>query len=175
MATPFLSEIRFFSFSFPPKGWALCNGQTLPINQNDALFSLIGTFFGGDGVTNFLLPNLQGQVPINAGTDPFGEGFSVGQRGGEVDHTLILTEIPSHAHTTQAAAVAAAVSSPSGAAPAEPVNVGAIYGPANANNPPTMAPQSIANAGGSQPHTNLQPLLVINMCIALQGIFPSRD
>ena len=174
MGTPYLSEIRLFSFNFPPKGWAFCNGQTLAINQNTALFALLGTTFGGNGTTTFLLPNLQGQVPIHQGTDPSGNPYVEGQFSGEVSHTLTISEMPAHVHTLMASNATATATSPQASVPAQPVaNVGAIYGPASA--PTTMAPQAIANAGGSQPHTNMQPYLVLTACIALVGVFPSRN
>jgi len=169
-----LSEIRLVSFNFPPKGWAFCNGQTLAINQNQALFSLLGTNFGGNGQTTFALPNLQGRAPVHTGTDPFGNSYVMGQQSGEVNHTLLLTEMPQHVHTLIASNATANANSPAAAVPAEPVAaVGAIYGPVTAST--TMAPQAIANTGGSQPHSNMQPYLVVSACIALNGIFPSRN
>ena len=174
MGTPYLSEIRFMAFNFAPKGWAFCNGQTMAINQNQALFALVGTTYGGNGTTTFKLPNLQGQVPIHQGTDPSGNPYVMGQTAGEVAHTVTISEMAAHVHTTNASNAAATAPSPQGTVPAQPVtNVGAIYGPASA--PTTMAPQAIANAGGSQPHTNVQPYLVLSACIALVGIFPSRN
>jgi len=169
----YVSEIKIFSFNFAPRAWALCNGQTLPINQNQVLFSLLGTTYGGNGVTTFMLPNLQGRVPISMGRDPFGNTYSEGQAAGQASHTLLATEIPAHTHTMQASAVAATQNSPTTNSPAEPVAaVGNIYGPASPA--VTMAPQAVANAGGSQPHDNMQPYLVLNMCISLQGTFPTR-
>ena len=174
MGTPYLSEIRFMAFNFPPKGWAFCNGQTMSIQQNAALFSLMGTTYGGNGTTTFKLPNLQGQVPIHQGTDPSGNPYVMGQATGEVAHTVLISEMPAHIHTMRASNAAATVAAPTACVPAQPVtNVGAIYGPASS--PTTMAPQAIANTGGSQPHTNLQPYLVLTACIALAGIFPSRN
>jgi len=174
MATPFLSEIRLVSFNFPPKGWAICNGQLLPINQNQALFSLLGTTYGGDGRVTFALPNLQGRVPMQNGVDTFANSYTLGQSAGEASHTLTIQELPQHVHTLRASSAAANSNSPVNAAPAQPTGaVGAVYGPATALT--TMAPQAIANTGGSQPHNNLQPYLVINFCIALTGIFPSQN
>jgi microcystin-dependent protein len=166
MSTPFLAEIRMMSFGFPPKGWAFCNGQLLPINQNQALFSLLGTTFGGNGQTNFALPNLQGRTAIHNGLS-----FSRGEAGGEIAHTLIQTEMPSHVHFVQASTTdgdqpvgATAVFAGSGAQP--------CYGaPTSLTN---LIPGSVSNVGGSQPHLNMQPYLTINFCIALQGIFPSQ-
>src|SRR5687767_14237356 len=158
MAEPFLSEIRIFSFSFAPKGWALCNGQLLPINQNQALFSLLGTMYGGDGQTNFALPNLQGRTPIHVGN-----GHIQGETAGEISHTLIASEMPAHNHMLMA----------STDTPATPITTGnalagaGIFGPLA--NPVAMQPGTIANAGGSQPHQNMQPFLTLSFCIALQG------
>jgi len=166
MAEPFLSEIRIMSFGFPPKGWALCNGQLLPINQNQALFSLLGTTYGGDGRVNFGLPNLQGRAPIHMGS-----GHTLGEKGGEQGHTLSISEIPTHTHVLQA-------TSNTGT---QPVPVGALSGVAPEqpylppdNNLTALNPATVANVGGSQAHVNMQPYLVLNFCIALQGIFPSQ-
>ena len=165
MAEPFLSEIRIMSFGFPPKGWALCNGQLLPINQNQGLFSLLGTTYGGDGRVNFALPNLQGNVPIHMGS-----GFTLGQKGGEQAHTLSQAELPTHLHSLMAADNPAAVNAAT--------NTSYLGQVANtytaASNLTPMAPSEIANIGGSQPHLNMQPFLVLNFSIALQGIFPSQ-
>ncbi|MEO5714171.1 MAG: tail fiber protein [Luteolibacter sp.] len=166
MAEPFLAEIRIMSFSFPPKGWAMCNGQLLPINQNQALFSLLGTTFGGDGRVNFALPNNQGRTPIH-----FGNGYTLGQQGGEQAHTLSISEIPTHIHQVMATSDAATVSVPSNTVRLASVNNG--YTPAA--NLVSMAPQAVTNAGGSQAHLNMQPFLTLNFCIALQGIFPSQN
>lgn len=172
MAEPFLSEIRIFSFNFPPKGWAFCNGQLLPINQNQALFSLLGTTYGGNGQTNFALPNLQGKAPIH-----FGSSFTLGETAGEIAHTLSLQEMPAHVHTLNSnlAVVGANTNATQGAAAG---NYWANTGKANwSTSPPNAAMHgsAVANVGGSQPHTNMQPYLVLNFCIALQGIFPSRN
>lgn len=165
MATPYLSEIRIFSFNFPPKGWALCNGQLLPINQNQALFSLLGTTYGGNGTTNFALPNLQGMVPIHQGN-----GFALGQTGGEQNHTLIASEMPQHTHPASASSNVA--------------NQGVATNNfwANGNQPAyavspdgLMSSAAVSSVGGSQPHNNMPPYLVLTICIALQGIFPSRN
>src|SRR5712691_1105882 len=155
MAEPFLSEIRIFSFNYAPKGWALCNGQLLPINQNQALFSLLGTTFGGDGRVNFALPNLQGQTPIHVGN-----GFTLGEKGGQQAHTHVLSG-----------------TSTNGTSPIPPGNLmaptpsQAYHAPDNALS--AFAPQAISNTGGSQAHLNMQPFLTLNFSIALQGIFPS--
>jgi microcystin-dependent protein len=165
MSTPFLGEIKIVSFGFAPKGWAFCNGQTLPINQNQALFSLLGTFYGGNGTSTFQLPNLQASMPIH-----LGNGFSQGQIGGEVNHTLITNEIPLHTHTAQGVGSNASSSSATG-------NTWAVTEEdAYAATPNTsMSPAAAASAGGSQPHPNMPPYLVLNFVIALQGIFPSRN
>jgi len=167
MAEPFLSEIRLMSFEFAPKGWALCNGQLLPINQNQALFSLLGTTFGGDGRVNFALPDLRGRVPIHVGS-----GHTLGERGGEQAHTLTIAEIPTHTHVLQASPSNGSVPVPQGAllASAAP---SALYGA-----PESLAalnPGSVTNVGGSQAHLNMQPFLTLSFCIALQGIFPSPN
>ncbi len=164
MSEPFLSEIRLMSFNFAPKGWALCNGQLLPINQNQALFSLLGTTFGGDGRTNFALPNLQGRVPMS-----MGNGHSLGERGGEEGHTLLQAEMPQHNHLANATNTNGST----------PLNSGNYLGAFNngytgINNPTTLNPQTVGNVGGSQAHQNMQPFLTINFSIALQGIFPSQ-
>jgi microcystin-dependent protein len=166
MAEPFLSEIRIMSFVFPPKGWALCNGQLLPINQNQALFSLLGTTYGGDGRVNFGLPNLQSRVPIHMGS-----GHTLGERGGEQAHTLSIAEIPTHVHALEA-------TSTDGAAILATSNLLArsvtqIY-TAQITNLATMSAGTIATTGGSQAHLNMQPFLTLSFCIALQGIFPSQ-
>jgi microcystin-dependent protein len=167
MAEPFLSEIRIMSFGFPPKGWALCDGQLLPINQNQALFSLLGTTYGGDGRVNFGLPNLQGRAPIH-----FGGGHTLGERGGEQAHTLSISEIPTHTHTAKASPQSdnTNVAVPTGNFLASPLSQ--TYTPPAAL--ATMNPTTIANVGGSQAHLNMQPFLVLNFSIALQGIFPSQ-
>lgn len=166
MAEPFLSEIRMMSFVFPPRGWALCNGQLLPINQNQALFSLLGTTFGGDGRTNFALPDLRGRVPIHVGSS-----HTLGERGGEQAHTLSIAEIPTHLHQLQASSSTATTSTPTTATVASASSGSALYGAAS--NLVAMAPNALANVGGSQAHLNMQPFLTLSFCIALQGIFPS--
>ena len=165
MATPFLGEIKIMSFNFPPKGWALCNGQLLPINQNQALFSLLGTMYGGNGQTTFALPNLQGRVPLHRSAV-----YVQGQIGGETSHTLALPEMPQHTH-----ALAASIAMPDSASPTNKyfaaIGTNAYSGAPNA----LMTPATAGSAGGSQPHENMAPYLVLNFCIALQGIFPSRN
>jgi microcystin-dependent protein len=167
MATPFLSEIRIMSFVFAPKGWALCNGQLLPINQNQALFSLLGTTFGGDGRVNFALPDLRGRVPIHVGS-----GHTLGERGGEQAHTLSIAELPVHTHVAQASSATGNSFVPTSNLLAKVEGVDA-YAPAA--NLVAMMPGTITNAGGSQAHLNMQPFLTLSFCIALQGIFPSPN
>jgi microcystin-dependent protein len=170
MAEPFLSEIRIMSFNFAPKGWALCNGQLLPINQNQALFSLLGTTYGGDGRVNFALPDLRGRVPIHVG-----HGHTLGERAGEEAHTLSTPEMPTHTHLAKATTAQADQNSNS-AAPtrmAAQSNFSFLYGAPNALK--AMAPNALANVGGSQAHLNMQPFLTLSFCIALQGIFPSQN
>jgi microcystin-dependent protein len=167
MAEPFLSEIRIMSFGFPPKGWALCDGQLLPINQNQGLFSLLGTTYGGDGRVNFGLPNLQGRAPIHMGS-----GHTLGERGGEQAHTLSIAEIPTHVHALNGTNVAGAQPIPASAIPAEDTTA-TPYLPAD-NDLAAMTAASILSTGGGQAHLNMQPYLVLNFSIALQGIFPSQ-
>ena len=167
MAEPFLSEIRIMSFGFAPKGWALCDGQLLPINQNQALFSLLGTTYGGDGRVNFGLPNLQSRAPIH-----MGGGHTLGERGGEQAHTLSIAEIPTHVHSANASTAASTTNVPINTSVLAQSTASQLYaGPANLT---AMAPNSLGNTGGSQAHLNMQPFLVLNFSIALQGIFPSQ-
>ncbi len=155
------------SFSFAPKGWAQCNGQLLPINQNQALFSLLGTTYGGDGRVNFALPNLQGRTPIH-----FSNGHLLGERAGEQAHTLSLPEIPAHSHTAKASASAGNAVVPTNNVLGSPLNLS--YRPAD-NSLTSLIPGTLATTGGSQGHQNMQPFLTLNFCIALQGVFPSRN
>ncbi len=170
MADPFLSEIRIFSFNFPPKGWATCSGQLMPINQNQALFSLLGTTYGGDGRVNFALPDLQGRVSFH-----MGNGFTLGQRGGEEVHTLTQTEIPTHLHAlapgSNASSAAAGQANPVGNYLA---NSGKAAFTTAAQPNSAMGPGAVSSVGGSQSHENRSPYLTLNFCIALQGIFPSQ-
>lgn len=171
MAEPFLSEIRITSFEFAPRGWALCNGQLLPINQNQALFSLLGTTFGGDGRVNFALPDLRGRAPIHVGG-----GHTLGERGGEQSHTLTVAELPQHQHGIRASTDFANTDNPAGALPgAKPRGGLNIYGTAGTANV-SLQPGSVSTApGGGQAHQNMQPFLTLNFVIALQGIFPSPN
>lgn len=170
MADPFLAEIRVFSFVFAPQGWALCNGQLLPINQNQALFALLGTTYGGNGQTNFALPDLRARVPIHRGA-----GFTQGQRAGAESHTLTIAELPAHSHAVTASADGNGSNS---TAPANnyfgaTADNSQLYytGPADAG----MSPLIVSNTGGGQAHENRQPFLTLSFCIALQGIFPSQN
>lgn len=167
MAEPFLGEIRIMSFVFAPKGWALCNGQLLPINQNQALFSLLGTTFGGDGRVNFALPDNRGRTPIHVGS-----GYTLGERGGEQAHTLTISEIPTHTHVLNGTTANATVALPSNSITFARSGTPMYGAPANLV---SMNPQGTSNVGGSQAHLNMQPFLTLNFCIALQGIYPSRN
>lgn len=166
MSTPFMGEIKLISWNYVPNGWAFCNGQLLPINQNQALFSLLGTTYGGNGQTNFALPDLRGRTPIHVGS-----GFNQGQRGGEEFHTLIQSEMPAHNHFLTASSLGPTQADPTGAFWVDSGNN--AYSTANFDS--TMNAGSISRVGGSQPHENRQPYLVINFMIALIGIFPSRN
>ena len=166
MSTPFLGQITIFSFQFAPRGWAMCNGQLLAINQNQALFSLLGTTFGGDGRVNFALPNLQGDASMM-----FGNSFVQGQVGGEASHTLLVGEIPAHNHPAHYTAMASSLT-PGGGLWAPDPNGNVTFASSATE---VLAPQAIGQNSGGQPHQNMQPYLVLNFCIALQGIFPSRN
>jgi microcystin-dependent protein len=165
MAEPFLGEIRLVSFNFAPKGWALCNGQLLSISQNQALFALLGTTYGGNGIQNFQLPNYQARMPVHVGP-----GYVQGQSSGEAAHTLIQTEIPLHTHSAVGVTTNASSASASGNAWAS-----SAQNPYSAAPNSQMSPLALAKAGGSQPHDNMAPYLTLNFIIALSGIFPSRN
>ena len=165
MSTPFLAEVKIISWNYAPKGWAFCNGQLLPINQNQALFSILGTTYGGDGRVNFALPDLRGRAPIH--TSGF---FTQGQKSGEESHTVTIPELPAHTHTVSASSAAPDQGLPTGNEWASNANAYSSGSPNAA-----MNPGLISNSGGSQPHANMQPYLVLNFVIALQGIFPSRN
>ncbi|MRR11824.1 phage tail protein [bacterium] len=166
MAEPFLSEIRVMSFVFAPKGWALCNGQLLPINQNQALFSLLGTTFGGNGQTTFALPDLRGRTPIHVGS-----GHTLGETGGEQAHTLSIAELPTHVHVAQATTLEGDTPVPAGNVLAD--SPSQLY--AAASGVTALGASTVTNTGGSQAHLNMQPFLTLSFCIALQGIFPSPN
>jgi len=171
MSTPYVAEIRIVSFNFPPKGWAFCNGQTLPISQNAALFSLLGTAYGGNGTSNFQLPNFQGALPMHTGS-----GFALGQFGGEVSHTLDINELPQHTHIASAIAQTGNSTSPDNNLPAEPAasaRYTTLYGSGNSST--QFDYRTVVPTGGSQPHENRQPSLVLNFVIALIGIYPTRE
>jgi microcystin-dependent protein len=161
-----MSEIKIVSFNYAPKGWALCNGQLLPINQNQPLFALIGTTYGGDGRTTFGLPNLRGQVPIH-----MGNGHTLGETGGQTAHTLNISEMPTHLHPLQGTSVTGSLNVTTGNILG--VSQAPIYG--QPQNLTPINPASVTNVGGSQAHNNMMPYLVLNFIIALQGIFPSRN
>jgi microcystin-dependent protein len=168
MAEPFLSEIRIMSFVFAPKGWALCNGQLLPINQNQPLFSLLGTTFGGDGRVNFALPDLRGRAPIHVGS-----GHTLGERGGEQAHTLSIAELPQHTHVLSATSNVSTTNTSTSGVMLAKSTAADLYG--TASNLVAMSPAAVTNTGGSQAHLNMQPFLILSFCIALQGIFPSPN
>jgi len=170
MSDQFLSEIRIMSFNFAPKGWAFCDGQLLPINQNQALFSLLGTTYGGDGRTTFGLPDLQSRVPIHMCS-----GHTLGERGGEQGHTLSISEIPTHTHLVNASATQPAVGQGLTPGPTQiPAKTRSSFLYASPQAPAAMPPDAVGNTGGSQAHLNMQPFLVLTFCVALQGIFPSQ-
>ncbi|MCA9949517.1 MAG: phage tail protein [Anaerolineales bacterium] len=171
MSEPFLAEIRMVGFNFAPRGWAFCDGQILPIMQNQSLYSLLGTTYGGDGRTSFALPDLRGRVPIHTGGS---NGFShqEGQKGGEETHTLIAAEMPQHNHALVASSTDGNSSNIDNSLLAR--EAGGIYR-ADVNNPVQLKAGVVANVGGGQAHDNMQPYIAINFCIALQGLFPSRN
>jgi microcystin-dependent protein len=168
MAEPFLSEIRIMSFDFAPKGWAQCNGQLLPINQNQALFALLGTTYGGDGRVNFALPDLRARTPIHVGS-----GHTLGERGGEQAHTVSIAELPEHVHVVNATTATATTNTPTSSVMLAQSTASQLYGSPSAL--VAMAPNAMGNVGGSQAHLNMQPFLTLTFCIALQGIFPSQN
>ena len=171
MADPFVAEIRIFPFNFAPKGWAWCDGQLMPLSQNTALFSLLGTVYGGDGKSNFALPDLQGRAPMHPGQGPGLSLHDLGETGGSETVSLLESEIPAHTHVLKASLLPADSPNPTGALTAAPGSDN-LY--AAAANLVAMAPQSLAPAGGDQPHNNMMPYLTFYFCIALQGVFPPR-
>jgi microcystin-dependent protein len=168
---PFVAEIRIFPFNFAPKGWAFCDGQILPLSQNTALFSLLGTTYGGDGKSNFALPNMQGSTPMHPGQGPGLSLHDLGETGGSETVSLLESEIPSHTHFVNASGADASDPSPNAEQFAKGVGLGTYAAPA-AFNP--FNPNALTPAGGDQPHNNMQPYLTLNFCIALQGVFPPR-
>lgn len=171
MADPFVAEIRIFPFNFAPRGWAFCNGQLLPISQNTALFSLLGTYYGGDGKSTFALPNLQGNVPVHPGQGPGLSDYYLGQTGGSETVTLLESEIPAHAHQLRCVNGDGDQALPTNNTwGATPSGANPYISPSNGN----MSPQALGVTGGSLPHNNMQPYLTLNFCIALQGVFPPR-
>ena len=168
MAEPFMSEIRIMSFGYAPRGWAMANGQFLPINQNQALFSLLGTNFGGNGQTNFALPDLRGRTPIHVQDN----SHTLGEAGGQQAHTLTISELPQHIHLAQASNDVGNVDDPGGNLVANSAP-NTVFGPLQ--NLATLNPATVANVGGSQAHQNMQPFLTLNFCIALIGVFPSPN
>ena len=172
MSEPFLGEIRMFGFGFAPQGWAQCNGQLLPISQNTALFSLLGTTYGGDGTTTFALPDMQSRVPVCKGQGPGLSSYTEGQAGGAETVTLAATQMPGHTHPVKASSGAADSDQPEGRALAR--SASHIY-TAKPDTSTVMNADMLGDAGGSQPHGNIQPYLAVNFCIALTGIFPARN
>jgi microcystin-dependent protein len=171
MADPFVAEIRIFPFNFAPKGWARCDGQLMPLSQNTALFSLLGTTYGGNGKSNFALPDLQGRAPMHPGQ---GQGLSLhdlGEAGGAETVTLLQSEIPGHAHTMNASEADGIERTPAGQLLATGIAISQYQTPAARTN---LSPQAVAPAGGDAPHNNMQPYLTLQFCIALQGVFPPR-
>lgn len=170
MSEPFLAEVRIFGFNFAPRGWAFCDGQILPINQNQSLYSLLGTTYGGDGRTSFALPDLRGRVPIHVGRSDGGQDHREGEKSGEETHTLSINEMPQHNHVAQGTNTSGTVRDGGG-------NVLAAFGPGyrEPNNLIQLRSGTMANVGGSQAHENMQPYLALNYGIALQGLFPSRN
>lgn len=177
MADSYIGEIRLLSFNYAPRGWALCNGQLLPINQNQALFSLLGTQYGGDGRVNFALPNLVGRVAIGAGQGAGLQNYVIGQAGGSATAALNVANLPPHTHTLNATTVVGSSNNPSGkllAVPAVSPRLATLYGTPGGSEA-SLAADVLSSSGGGQPHTNMQPSTVLNYCIALVGIYPSRN
>ncbi len=173
MAERYIGEIRMFGGNFAPSGWALCNGQLIPISQNTALFAILGTTYGGNGITTFALPDLRQRLPLHAGTGPGLTPRDLGEQGGELATTLTALQMPSHSHGMNATNVTASVQSPANAMLAKPITLSAPY-----HDPAAIAPSPagpLGMAGGGAPHNNMQPYLVVNFIIALTGIFPPRN
>ena len=173
MADPFVAEIRIFPFNFAPRGWAWCDGQLLPLSQNTALFSLLGTTYGGNGMSNFALPDLQGRAPMHPGQGPGLSLHDLGETGGSETVTLLESEIPAHSHTLQASTAPGNNKNPAGNVLARSTGGNVYFAPAS-QPVVSMSDQEISPSGGDQPHNNLQPYLTFYFCIALQGVFPPR-
>jgi microcystin-dependent protein len=174
MADPFVAEIRIFPFNFAPRGWAWCDGQLMPLSQNTALFSLLGTTYGGNGKSNFALPDLQGRVPMHPGQGPGLSLHDLGETGGSETVTLLESEIPAHSHAMRATLDDGDLGAPAPTRILGKSGGGVIYTSSTASGVVSMAPETLAPAGGDQPHNNLQPYLTFYFCIALQGVFPPR-
>ena len=175
MSEPFLAEVRIVAFNFAPHGWAFCDGQLLPISQNQSLYSLLGTTYGGDGRTTFALPDLRGRVPIHVGSSN-GSIHLLGQKGGEETHTLNAAEMPQHNHVLQGTGDPATSAQPAGNLLAQvPTAATPLYSDAAASLNETLNNVSVLNVGGGQNHNNMQPTLTLNFCIAMRGLFPSRN
>jgi microcystin-dependent protein len=173
MSEPFLAEVRIVGFNFAPRGWAFCDGQILPISQNQSLYSLVGTTYGGDGRTSFALPDLRGRAPIHVGRSNGGAHHSLGQKSGEETHTLAAAEMPQHRHRVSASQDNNTSATPTGHSWARARE--RTYGAFDAAQAVAMASNTLQNVGGGQAHENMQPYLALNFCIALQGLFPSRN
>jgi microcystin-dependent protein len=171
MADPFVAEIRIFPFNFAPRGWAWCDGQLLPLSQNTALFSLLGTTYGGNGKSNFALPDLQGRAPMHPGQGPGLSLHDLGETGGSETVTLLESEIPAHSHAVSASQADGTSQAPGGEKLATGINIGQYASPGSMT---PLSPNALAPAGGDQPHNNMQPYLTFYFCIALQGAFPPR-
>lgn len=176
MSEPFLAEVRIVGFNFAPRGWAFCDGQILPINQNQSLYSLLGTTYGGDGRTSFALPDLRGRTPIHVGRSDGGGDHRLGQKSGEETHTLAANEMPQHDHVMRASNAGATAPGPTGAYLARTSLAGGLaYSQPSETPNVSMGSSSVLNVGGGQAHNNMMPYLAVNFCIALQGLFPSRN
>ena len=175
MSAPFVAEIRIFACNFAPTGWAQCNGQLLPISQNTALFSLLGTYYGGDGKSTFALPNLQGSLPNGQGQGPGLSDYFLGQASGTESVTLLQTETPLHTHGVVTSGGDGGDRSPSNEKFAVGVGGASRYAPLNSGTQTQLAPTAVSVAGGSLPHNNMMPYLTLNFCIAMQGVFPPRS
>lgn len=174
MADPFVAEIRIFPFNFPPRGWAWCDGQLLPIQQNTALFSLLGTTYGGNGLSNFGLPNLEGRATMQPGQGPGLSLHELGETGGSETVTLLESEIPSHSHSVAVSTSPATASAPAGNFISRPRRNGAPFQTNTTQQLVPLAPEALAPSGGDAPHNNMQPYLTLYFCIAMQGVFPPR-